>query len=149
MPDGERVKAVLFDADGVDRVIEPLEDVAHIPDKQIYWLIIAGDAGAVANPAGALDRDRVQRSGVVVEDDRFSLAIPVAPNEAGHSEDTIFLVVGRNWMVTLSDQPLQLTRRYLADDTGETLKGSLTATALAVSLLMAHFGEFHDHLAAI
>lgn len=149
MPRGESVRAVLFDANGVDREIEPINDVAHIPDKQIYWLIIAGNPGPNAHPFEEIDRDRVLRGGVVVEDDRFSLAVPVAPNEAGHSEDTLILVVGRNWLVTQSDRALKLTDRYLADDTGQTLKGSLTATALSVSLLLAHFGEFHDHLASI
>lgn len=149
MPQGRKVRAVLLDADGVDREIEPLEDVASIPDKQIYWLIVAGTDGDLPHPVEDLDRSFIRRGGVLVEDARFSLSLPAVPNEAGHSEDTMILIVGRNWLVTLSDRPMPLTEQYLDADTGQTLKGSLTATALAVSLLMAHFDEFHEHLAAI
>ncbi|MEJ6008823.1 CorA family divalent cation transporter [Novosphingobium aquae] len=150
MPKGEKVKAILFDANGMDREIAPLADVAHIPDKQIYWLIVSGQgAGKLPHPADGIDRAALRRGGVVVSDDRFCFSVPVAPNEGGHSEDAMILVVGRNWLVTCSDAPLSLTERYLEHDTGETLKGSLTAPALAVSLLLAHFDEFHTHLSAI
>lgn len=149
MPKGKKVKAILFDANGVDQEIEPLADIAHVPDKQIYWLIVAGAGSELPHPADEMNREGVLHGGVLVKDDQFSLEVPVAPNEAGNSEDTMVLVVGHNWLVTLSDRPLQLTEKYLDCDTGETLKGSLTAPALAVSLLMAHFGEFHEHLAAI
>lgn len=149
MPQDRIVRAVLFDADGVDREIEPLEDVAAIPDKQIYWMIVTGADEALPHPIEDLDRGSIQRGGVMVQDARFCLSVPVVPNEAGHSEDQMILVVGHNWLVTLSASPMPLTERYLDCDTGQTLKGSLTATALAVSLLMAHFEEFHEHLAAI
>ncbi|WP_310532928.1 CorA family divalent cation transporter [Novosphingobium sp.] len=150
MPKGEKVKAILFDANGMDREIAPLADVAHIPDKQIYWLIVSGQgAGKLPHPADEIDRAAVRLGGVVVSDDRFCFSVPVAPNEGGHSEDAMILVVGRNWLLTCSDAPLSLTERYLEHDTGETLKGSLTAPALAVSLLLAHFDEFHTHLSAI
>lgn len=149
MPQDQNVRAVLFDADGVDREIEVLGDVASVPDKQIYWLIVTGDSEALPHPIEDLDTSIILRAGVVVQDARFCLSVPVVPNEAGHSDDQMTLVVGHNWLVTLSARPLPLTDRYLDCDTGETLKGSLTATALAVSLLMAHFDEFHEHLAAI
>ncbi|MCW1403457.1 CorA family divalent cation transporter [Novosphingobium sp. MW5] len=149
MPQDQKVRAVLFDADGVDREIEPLDDVASIPDKQIYWLILTGDHDTSPHPIEEIDKDFILRGGVVVQDARFCLSVPAVPNEAGHSEDQMILVVGRNWLVTLSDKPMSLVERYLDCDTGETLKGSLTATALAVSLLMAHFEAFHEHLAAI
>lgn len=150
MPQGEKVKAILFDANGMDREIAPLADVAHIPDKQIYWLIVSGQgSGELPHPAEKIDRSALRRGGVIVSEDRFSFSVPVAPNEAGHSADTMILVVGRNWLVTWSDAPMSLTRSYLENDTGQTLKGSMTATALAVSLLLAHFDEFHAHLSAI
>lgn len=150
MSQGEKVKAILFDANGMDREIAPLADVAHIPDKQIYWLIVSDPgSGKLPHPADEIDRAGLRRGGVVVSDDRFCFSVPVAPNEGGHSEDAMILVVGRNWLVTCSDAPLSLTEHYLEHDTGETLKGSLTAPALAVSLLLAHFDEFHTHLSAI
>lgn len=150
MPQGAKVKAILFDANGMDREIDPLVDVAHIPDKQIYWLILSGKPdGPLPHPAEEIGRGSVRRDGVSVNDDRFCFTVPVAPNEGGRSEDTMVLIVGRNWLVTYSDAPLALTERYLDYDTGETLKGSLTAAALAVSLLLAHFDEFHAHLASI
>ncbi len=150
MPEGEKIRAILFDANGMDREIEPLADVEHIPDKQIYWLILSGNGqGKLPHPADKIDREAVRRGGVIVSDDRFCFSVPVAPNEAGHSEDAMILIVGRNWLVTSSDVPLSLTERYLNYDTRQTLKGSLTASALAVTLLLAHFDEFHAHLSSI
>ena len=143
------ITAVLFDASGEDREVEPIADLSRIPDEQIYWLIAVGPEDQALPglpPQFALPRPDC---GVAVEEEAFHFTIPAAPNSAGISEDQVTFVVGRNWLVTRSRQPLALTKAYLDDDTGRTLKGSLTAPALAVSLLMAHFGEFHRDLTAI
>lgn len=143
------ITAILFDAEGEDREVEPIEDFASVPDQQIYWVIATGEA-AYRVP-GMPERWRKARAfdRLTVGDHTFSFAVPAAPNGAGLSEDTVTFVVGRNWLATLSDKPLALTEDYLKDDTGQTLKGSLTAQALCVSLLLAHFDQFHAQLSDI
>ncbi|MFM5930186.1 MAG: CorA family divalent cation transporter [Novosphingobium sp.] len=143
------ITAVLFDANGEDRVVDPLNHVDQVPDEQIYWLIATGECtGAIPGLPPELLQRR-PRGGVSVEGDSFSFTVPAAPNPAGFSDDEMTFHVGKNWLVTTSDRPLALTRDYLDNDTGQTLKGSLTAPALAVSLLLAHFGMIHRELAQI
>lgn len=142
--------AILFDADGADRVVEPLDGLSDIPDEQVYWLILSGPEARLPPLAGErIALPEPDAGGVTVAADHFSFTVPAAPNPAGHATGRMTFVVGRNWLVTWSDHPLELTRQYLDADTGKTLKGSLTATALAVSLMMAHFDEFHAQLAGI
>ena len=143
------LKAILFDADGEDREVDPLGDVDHVPDQQIYWLIAAGpETMRLPGMPEGICLERPQ-GGVAVDEETFRFTVPAAPNAAGLSEDSVTFVVGRNWLVTRSQFPLSVAEVYLDRDTGRTLKGSLTAPALAVSLLMAHFGQFHRELTAI
>ncbi|MFM5908035.1 MAG: CorA family divalent cation transporter [Novosphingobium sp.] len=143
------ITAVLFDANGDDRAVKPLDHVDDVPDEQIYWLIAVGDSGA-ALPGVPQDKlTRNSGGGVAVDSHSFSFTVPAAPNSGGFSDDEMTFIVGTNWLVTISDKPLVLTRDYLDNDTGLTLKGSLTAPALAVSLLLAHFGMFHGELTQI
>lgn len=149
-PDAATATAILFDADGADRRVEPLDGIADIPDEQVYWLILTGSGHDLAQLIG-IENSAVSdaANAVTVAADHFIFTVPAAPNTAAQSTDTMTFVVGRNWLVILSERPLELTRDYLVDDMGKTLKGSLTATALAVSLMLAHFDEFHAQLAGI
>jgi magnesium transporter len=144
------MRAILMDADGEDREIAPLDDLKNIPDDQIYWLIIETDL--VGTKIDLLDGISIPNSlsgGVIVEHEHFRFSVPAAPNDAGLSHDVMTFVVGKNWLVTASSGKLPLTENYLENDTGQTLKGSITAAALCVSLMMQQFSQYHEQLAAV
>jgi len=144
------IRAILMDAEGEDREIVPLDDLNNIPDDQIYWLILeTNQANAKIDLLDGMSITNSLTGGVIVEHDHFRFSVPAATNEAGLSSDVMTIVVGKNWLVTASTGKLPLTENYLANDTGQTLKGSITAAALCVSLMMQQFAQFHEQLAAV
>ena len=58
-------------------------------------------------------------------------------------------VVGKSWVVTMSERRPAFFDEWIDADQGETLKGRMTATAFAAALLMRHFDVFREQIAEV
>jgi magnesium transporter len=164
------VKAFLYDADGEDQEIDIRETrLETLKENQLLWVEVTGrGADASENTRTCLksiipiDEDAL--------DDLFNGNDTPAPNNYGemfhatvkalnesHRSDKaskerkrpvlpelvrLDLVVGHNWLVTVSDGPLLFLEEFRHRDRDETVIGKLSSATLAASLLDWHLTAY-------
>ena len=147
------MRARLYDADGRDREItlEP-EMASRVGDKQLLWIDVQGreraDLDAVGNAVGlepkSLERlaGPPERADLTLYPEHIHLVLQVTepPGDDGHQDGAhlvrrpVDIVAGRNWVVTIHDEPLAALARFDATTEGETRLGALDAASFVAAV---------------
>jgi magnesium transporter len=143
-------RALLYDATGKDREIQLKElKLSKLGTNQLLWIDTTWKESAApknfpekirkslasADEAGALE----------ILDDHYRFAVSVR----GDDKAKLAFVVGNSWLVTLADERPAFFDDFIEADRGETLKGKMTPTAMAASLLLRHLDEYRADVAGI
>jgi magnesium transporter len=168
------LRVFLYDARGHDREMDLTDDVLSGLDEQsLLWIDVEGrDEHDLERLAKSLDLCReclfvITRKGEPSLDnygDYFGFSVEAAPQHVpddtkahnrldpvAHSVESgrLDFIVGKNWLVTVHDGPLNFLARFREQDKAETMIGLLTSQALAASLLDWHMGAFFDEVSRI
>jgi magnesium transporter len=168
------LRVFLYDARGHDREIELTDDVLDGLDEQsLLWIDVDSrdehDLARVAKNLALCDECLlvITRRGELTLDnygDYFGFSVEAAPQHGpddseqhnalepvAHSVESgrVDFVVGKNWLVTVHDGPLNFLTRFREQDKAETMIGLLSSQALAASLLDWHMGAFFDEASRI
>ena len=143
----------LFDADGNDQKVElAAVNFGKLGASQLVWLDLVDEetAGMSNLPVDLAEvRQRmVDDDEIVLWDDYYALRYPVALGREDGNQ-TMLLVIGPSWLITIEPERPKLFDRFIEHDSGKTLKGNLSSTAFAASLLTRFFDDSHSQLAAI
>ncbi len=79
----------------------------------------------------------------------YRFTVPLLPERANGRSRLLGFVVGKTWLVTLSDSRPDFMNRFIETDRGETLNGRMTPSALAVSLVSELLDSYRMELARI
>ena len=150
-------RTVLYDAAGRDRDVELAAfDVGTLGADQLLW-VDGTDADIAAlselppemcEAGRAPNLNSADISGVEIFDTAYRFRVPALTRKADASSDIVF-VVGRTWLLTLSNPRPDYMDRFLDSDRGETLKGKMTPSALAAALLSEHMDGYRRDLAGL
>lgn len=143
-----------YDANGHDRRLDP-QELTSITFSESSLLWLNGEAGDLHDlqPPEPLARaiasvGRVSDN-VRVHEEFYQLAIPVLPSSGEAVSARLILLVGQNWLVSMGPPDATDFADVISRDAGETMKGTLSGTTLAATLLAEHFARFHQHIATI
>ena len=163
------IRALLFDADGRDRAIEPDEiDLEAVEDRQLAWIDIDLDAGggleSVADALKLTDRD-IERIGadtgrarVVQSADRLHITLEALEPDGGVDDDPdgheagvgrplvrneIDLLAARNLVVTVHRGRILALERYAESLAEDTALGVLDAGDLLSGLVDEVIGGYY------
>lgn len=143
-----------YDANGHDRrlSVDELADVT-LGASSLLWL--NGEAEALRNlaapePLGsALACTNRPPVGVRLHETFYRFVVPVLPPSGEAAKAELELLVGVDWLISLGPRDATDFDDLIARDVGETMKGNLSGSSLAATLLAEHFIRFHQHIAAI
>lgn len=79
----------------------------------------------------------------------YRFTVPLLPERANGRSRLLGVVVGKTWLVTLSDPRPAFMDRFIETDRGETLNGRMTPSALAVALLSELLDSYRTELSQI
>lgn len=129
------IRAVLYDAGGHDEDIDPAAlPVKALREAQLLWI------------DGPLDQLRAFKHlptdianvlmyytgicGLEILDPVYRITVPSPPDASGGK--SLGFVVGKSWLVTVTEPRPTFADRFIDTDQGETLNGRMTPSALAV-----------------
>ena len=158
IPAAAATRAVLFDADGDDQEVElDAVDLATLSERQLLWIDQQGEPSPELLRALGLtsalrvleeggDRPRVQNFG-----DWFLLrVIAIAcAQPLQFSGETLTLLVGRNFVVSLHRQPLAYMAQLRERERADTRIGVLSAESFTASLLDWQMTTYFDAVAQL
>ncbi len=143
-------RAILYDAAGRDRECDLAKiDLGELGKDQLLWVDLSGtkvaDTSFVPEPLrqSVGQVDDVGR--LELFDDFYRFSVPLLEPVDSHLQ----FVVGKSWVVTMSERRPAFFDELIDADQGETLKGRMTATAFAASLLMRHFDVFREQITEV
>ena len=142
---------VLFDATGQDRQIDPASaELDTLEPEQLLW--IDATPGEIDDahrlPSAMREALAGERcvTGVEVNERFYQFSIqPPSPRSAETLEQICFFV-GDNWMLTLSDPRPDFMDHFLDTDSGESLKGRMSASALVAAILLDLLSQIRTEL---
>lgn len=79
----------------------------------------------------------------------YTLTVPVLSHAHDGPWDDLVLIVGQDWLISRGIGKAIEFDNLLAEEVGETLKGKLSGSSLAVALIVDHFSRLHDGISAI
>lgn len=124
-------------------------DLGQLGDNQLLWIDLTRDDLARIDLfppeiAKALEESADVRT-LEISGDHYRFGL----SALGTETHGLLFVVGKSWLVTLSGSRHEFLDEYVASDRGETLKGKMTPTALASSLLLRLLEEFRVELETV
>ena len=144
---GAEVRVILYDAAGHDREVALGDlEIGSLADNQLLWVDVSGSA-PVSLPKemqSALEPGHNAGRMEIFDDFyRFGISLRDPPHPC------LRFAVGQSWVLTSSDERPKFFDQFIEADQGETLKGKMSPTAFAASLLMRHLEGFREEIAAI
>jgi magnesium transporter len=143
------IRVLLYDAEGNDREIKVDEiHVADLGESQLLWIDGTNadfeECADLSNHLGTKDPIK-EADGLEIFDDSYRFGL------RGHGSGVgkISFIVGKFWLITITDGRPAFLDDFVEADRGETLKGRLTATAMAAALLLRHLDQFRTEVSAI
>lgn len=156
------IVAYLYDANGKDEVIEPEDvDIRKLKEKQLLWLNVRErDEGTLRQVAEAVKLENVPFAAVMKADERprienyedffrFSICSVRMPEGKGPESIVIDFIVGRNFVVTVHDGPVDYFEEFRKREKGETQIGELDAESFVATLLDLHIVSYFQVLEEI
>jgi magnesium transporter len=155
------LRALLYDAEGEDREIEPQPGLLdQISDQSLLWLDVGNrEARVLGQTADVLAIDQSLLTalsasrpfqGVANFGEYLAysvLTVPGDPREADGGR--LDFVVGKNWLMTVHDREIAYLQAFRDQDCAETRTGALSGQAFAASLLDWHFEDYFNAVSAI
>ena len=144
----------LYDASGHDRPLAA-KDLPKVRLKADSLLWINGTADEIAaltlpkSIAAAVDVIPAQSGAVQIHDAFYTLTVPVLNHTTGNEWDELLLIVGQEWLISRGGSNAADFDQLLANEVGETSKGQLSGSTMAVTLIAEHFGRVHARIAGI
>ena len=143
-------RAILYDASGHDRECDLREvNFQQLGKEQLLWIhlstLSATDVASLPDELRASVGQFGEIGGIELFDDFYRFTIPLPDKDATYLQ----FVVGKSWVVTISEHRPDFFDKWIEADQGETLKGRLTSTAFTAALLMRHFEAFREQIASI
>jgi Mg2+ and Co2+ transporter CorA len=112
-------------------------------------LRLAGDGDLTLDNYGEFFHFAVEAPPQASSDDTNPHGEPLELDGQVFQKVRIDFVVGKNWLLTIHDGPLQFVTGFREQDKAETIIGLLTSQALAASLLDWHLGDFFEEVSRI
>lgn len=146
------IRAVLYDAAGHDEDIDPSAvPVKALRDDQLLWVDGPLDALRASKHVPADIRAALGNytgtCGLEILDPVYRVTVP-SSHEVGNGKSLGF-IVGKAWLVTVTDPRPAFLDRFVDTDLGETLNGRMTPSALAVALLTELLDSYRSELSNI
>jgi magnesium transporter len=143
-------RALLYDATGKDREIQLKElKLSKLGTNQLLWIDTTWKESEAPKNFPEKIRESLASAGeagaLEILDDHYRFAVSVR----GDDKAKLAFVVGNSWLVTLADERPAFFDDFIEADRGETLKGRMTPTAMAASLLLRHVDEYRADVAGI
>lgn len=148
------MRILLYDAEGHDSEIT----LAQLPQAQpsetrLLWLnatleeLLAADLpSALAEAVRGLDTEDPR---VHLQNSHYTFALSGFLGGSEHQLGRTAMIVGDNWIITAGVDTSPDFDAFVEQDTGETLKGKLTASSLGAALLSEHLGDLRARLSTI
>jgi magnesium transporter len=155
---GSRVKGILFDAGGSDRVIEQF-DIAHFApgnDRQLLWIDITQPdretllriAAPLGVPHEAIDAVLSQKTDPMLSNggDFFWLRVVGVEDTHGlsYSGGVLHVIACANLVLTCHSGPISFLDCIRARESGETELGRLSAASFTASILDWQLATYFD-----
>ena len=153
---GQRVRIVLFDSAGKDRLLEDLAELkGFVPsEKQLLWVdVLGGDATLAKQLAQLLSlpcraeaallgkgtTPRLENGGKY-----FWLDVVAVKDESSlrFQGSTLAIIAGPNTVLSVHNEPIRFIEEITAREAGETYLGSLSSTSFTASLLDWHLSSY-------
>ncbi|MFC0589192.1 magnesium transporter CorA family protein [Novosphingobium aquiterrae] len=143
-----------YKANGHDRTLAP-KDLAklRISADSLLWINgTSAEIAALPLPEALADafamHDPAMET-VRVHDSFYTLSIPVLSFPGEESSGALSLIVGQDWLLSVGEGVATDFEAFIDHDVGETMKGKLSGSTLAVALIADHFGRVHHRIASI
>lgn len=146
-PSAVSLRAILYDAAGQDREVDLGDvDIPALGENQLLWVDVSGD-GSVELPEPLQSAlGSVKGVGQLeIFDTFYRFCIPALDNHGS----CLRFVAGKSWLLTASEARPEIFDKFVEADQGETLKGRMTASALAAALLTRHLDGFREAIASV
>ncbi|MBN8997291.1 MAG: hypothetical protein J0H94_18910 [Rhizobiales bacterium] len=156
------IHAFLYDADGQDREMPLPETLPSLDERQLLWVDAVGrdkaaldrlrrlfdlNAGSARDLAGGGSCPLLNRHGEYFHCALWAIADRVPATESsdpppGLKTVRLDMIIGKNWLITVADDPIAFLSEFRDEDRGETLLGALSSASLAAALLDTHLTRF-------
>lgn len=155
----------LYDAEGRDQQVElTRETLEALADNRLLWVDITGrrteqlsDVAEILHLDASTLRYLVGPNiGQLENLGRYlQLTVETLPGNGGDNRNgrrvsaRLDLLISKNWLVTVRDEPIDFIDSFRNRDPEETLLGALATHDLAASLLDLHLAAFFEEIARI
>ena len=147
------MKAVLFDSAGTDSAAAVDLDLAQIGKEKLYWILGSTEDEDLsqAQPAIAALSSRIKPEdhALNIGKGSYTLAVPVCPRAGNKTVEWVSMIVGENWLITLSTSDIGSFERFLDNDGGDTLRGRLSGSGLCAALIEVLLADFRDEISEV
>lgn len=144
-------RALLYDASGHDRKVDDLAQVdpSLLGPEQLLWVDVSDfGPGHVHGLPPHLPISEVsleELGGLQIFDDHYRFAIALQDLK----RSKLGFVVGKTWLLTLSETRPSFFDEFVEADRGETLKGRMSPTALMATLIIRQLEIFRNEVASV
>ena len=145
---------LFYNAMGQDRSLSPEELASVRIDKDsLLWINSTPDDVQEANLPEQMRKaftgaERGEFS-VHVHEDYYCFAVPVPSDRNSARTQTLDLIVGADWLVSLGEADAIEFSDFLENDVGDTMKGKLSGSIFAAALLTQFFVRIHRNIGLI
>lgn len=147
------IRALLYNAEGHDQEITLGEKHLELGKNQLLW-VDGGLADLKALPVlppemkAALD-EKPGTANLEIFDTFYRFVLPCASDRAGNRRSSLIFIVGKSWLLTVSEPRPKFMDNFVETDRGETLNGRLTPSALAVVLMAELFDVYRGQIGSV
>jgi len=152
----QRMRAILFDSTGKDRLLNGLTDLKGLvpSEKQLLWVdVLGGDASLAKQLAELLSLPNRAEAALLgkgttprLENGGKYFWLDVVAVEDGSGlrfqGSTLAIVAGPNTVLSVHNEPIHFIEEITAREAGETYLGSLSSTSFTASLLDWHLSTY-------
>ena len=153
---GQRLRAVLFDSAGEDRLLNGIADLDGLTptEKQLLWVDVLGADQTIARQLTAVLSLPAKAEGALMGGGStprlenggrfFWLDVVAVSDEPGlrFQGSTLAIIAGPNFVVSIHNEPIDFIDQLTAREAGETQLGSLSSASFTASLLDWHLSTY-------
>ena len=148
------IRAILYDAAGHDEEVSAADiDLTSLRKDQLLWIdgSLAEVKALKRLPAEIADAvsEEVRPVSLEIFEPFYRFWVPALPERKGRSVKPIHFVVGKGWLLTISEPRPPFMESFVERDRGETLNGRLTPSGLAVALMEELLDSYRSELSGI
>ncbi|MDV6331167.1 magnesium transporter CorA family protein [Asticcacaulis sp. 201] len=147
------IRTFLYNAEGHDEEIELTSRPRRIGKNQLLWVDgsgvdLEGFKHLPPDMRAALAEDRGTRN-LEIFDTFYRFVMPCPYRSKGRNSASLVFIVGKSWLLTVSETRPKFMDRFVETDRGETLNGRLTPSAFAVALVAELLEVYREEVARI